>query len=242
MIQVADMLPPGWRGVFAPAGRVGIGIDLATTTKAKSNPSSLAVVQEVGLNYFARLLIRYKVDATRLDVHERLMRMIVAGLHSGDASRDLRVVRACVDATNERYGAAELKKRLAGLLPVELIIASEGIEYRGTKMTFKSYQTSLYLNTIDDGRLLLPDEQWVEDDARQVKSEKGLFYADVDESGNHADTFDATKQALHALRTGGRGGPAEASAAGVGTFGQPRPDAGRWLRQLPEDGRVAMPI
>ena len=241
MIKASDILPPGWRGVFAPAGRVGIGVDLATTTKAKSNPSSLAVCQEVGLDVFARVLIRYKVDATKLHVHEALIRQIMEGLHTGGTT-DLRVVRVCVDATNERYGAAELARRLRGLVPVALIVASEGIEYRGQKMKFKEYQTNLYLNTIDDGRLALPDEQWVEDDARQVKVERGLFYADVDEQGNHADTFDATKQALHALRMHGDGEPAQASAAGVGTFGQLRQDAGQWKMKLPEDSRTALPI
>jgi hypothetical protein len=241
MIKAADILPPGWRGVFAPAGRVGIGMDLGTTTKAKSNPTSIAVCQEVGLDVFARLIIRYKVDATKLDVHEFLLRQIVEGLHSG-SSVDLRVVRVCVDATSERYGAAELARRLRGLVPVAQIVASEGTEYRGQKMKFKEYQTNLYLHQIDDGRLALPDEQWVEDDARQVKTERGLFYADVDEEGNHADAFDATKQALHALRMYGGSGAAEASGAGVGTFAQPRREAGAWKMQLPEDSRAALAI
>jgi hypothetical protein len=238
VMKAADILPPGWRGVFAPAGRVGIGMDLGTTNKAKSNPTAIAVCQEVGLDVFTRLLIRYKVDATKLDVHELLLRLIVEGLHAVD----LRVVRVCVDATSERYGAAELARRLRGLVPVALIVASEGTEYRGQKMKFKEYQTNLYLHQIDDGRLALPDEQWVEDDARQVKTERGLFYADVDEEGNHADTFDATKQALHALRMHGGGGAAEVTGAGAGGFAQGGRAAGAWKMRLPEDTRTALPI
>jgi hypothetical protein len=239
MIRAAHILPAGWRGLFTPEGRVGIGLDLGTTNKARSNPTALAVCQESGLDVFARLIIRYKVDATKLDVHEQLLRAIVDALHSGPATHP-RVVRICVDATSERYGAAELSRRLRGLVPVALIVASESIEYRGQKMKFKEYQTNLYLHQIDDGRLALPDEQWVEDDARQVKTERGFFYADIDEDGNHADAFDATKQALHALRMHGAGAPAEISAAGLGTFRHPV--TGPWRQPLPGDTAGALPI
>jgi hypothetical protein len=197
-MRTADILPAGWRGVFSPQGRVGIGMDLATTNKARSNPSALAVCQEVGLDVFARLLVR--------------------------------------------YGAAELARRLRGTVPVALIVASASIEYRGQKMKCKEYQTNLYLHQIDDGRLALPDEQWVEDDARQVKTERGFFYAEVDEEGNHADAFDATKQALHALQMHGAGAPAELTPAGAAGFARPRSDAGVWRQHLPEDVGGALPI
>ena len=60
MIRVADILPPGWLDVFAPdAPRIGLGLDPATTTKAKSNPSSISAIQQVGLVYFARLILRF---------------------------------------------------------------------------------------------------------------------------------------------------------------------------------------
>jgi hypothetical protein len=225
----SNILPPGWRGLFTPTGRIGIGMDLGTTNKARSNPTAIAVCQESGLDVFARLILRYKVDATRLDFHERLLREIVEGLH---AATPARVTRICIDATSERYGAAELSRRLRGVVPVALIIAGETIEYRGQKMRFKEYQTNLYLHQIDDGYLALPDEQWVEDDARQVKTERGLFYADIDEEGNHADAFDATKQALHALQT--HTASAEAAPAGAATFTRAAPVAG-WRKSLPED-------
>jgi hypothetical protein len=246
MIRAADILPAGWRGVFTADGRVGIGMDLGTTNKARSNPTAIAVCQESGLDVFARLIVRYKVDATKLDVHERLLRGIVGGLHtpgSGGNGGSPRVVRVCVDATSERYGAAELARRLRGIVPVLLVVASESIEYRGQKMKIKEYQTNLYLHQIDDGRLALPDEQWVEDDARQVKTERGFFYADIDEEGNHADAFDATKQALHALgRPGAGGGQAEVTGAGVGTFAGSNPAAGQWHKHLPEDHAASLPI
>jgi hypothetical protein len=237
-MRVADILPAGWRGVFSPQGRVGIGMDLATTNKARSNPTAIAVCQEAGLDIFARLIVRYKVDATKLEVHERLLRTIVDGLHGNG----LRVTRVCIDATSERYGAAELARRLRGIVPVALIVASESIEYRGQKMKCKEYQTNLYLHQIDDGRLALPDEQWVEDDARQVKTERGFFYAEVDEEGNHADAFDATKQALHALQMHGAGAPAALAAAGAAGFTPTRGDAGAWRQRLPEDAGGALPI
>ncbi len=79
--------------MFVPVGRVSIDVDLATTTKAYSNPSSLAVCHEVGLDVFARLLIRYKAYIT-----------------------------------NEHYDAAELARRLLGLVPVALLVASAATE------------------------------------------------------------------------------------------------------------------
>jgi hypothetical protein len=72
------------------------------------------------------------------------------------------------------------------------------------------------VNTAEDGRLLLPAESWLEKDLRSVKRAGGSFECEVDEDGNHGDTFDAIKLALHALTSGG--GPAEAQAAPVGSY------------------------
>jgi phage FluMu gp28-like protein len=85
-------------------------------------------------------------------------------------------------------------------------------------MNFKQYLGNLLVNTLEDGHLLLPDDTWIRKDFRQVQRVKGNFHADPDEAGNHADGFDAVKLSLHALTTGG--GPAQATAAQVGSFGK----------------------
>jgi ABC-type transport system involved in Fe-S cluster assembly fused permease/ATPase subunit len=55
------MLPKGWAAAISPDYvRLGLGLDVGTTTKQKSNPSVLALVQEVGMTYFVRLLVSWK--------------------------------------------------------------------------------------------------------------------------------------------------------------------------------------
>ena len=49
-----------------------------------------------------------------------------------------------------------------------------------------------------------------------MKLDQGRFYAEVDPSGNHADTFDSTKLAKHELTRGG--GPAKATAVATGNL------------------------
>jgi len=221
MIRVADILPPGWLDVFAPdAPRIGIGLDPATTTKAKSNPSGISVIQQVGLVYFARLVVRFKTDDP--DVTEGLLTLILDGLRS----RGLSVRRLCILATNERFFATALRKKFTGKVPVELVIESEKTAYLGEEMLYKAYLGNLFVGTIDDGYLPLPPEEFIKRDVRQVVRDRGTFDAEVAEDGGHGDTFASTSAALHALKT--KSGPAIASAACVGTYGTPR-NPGRQL-------------
>ncbi len=215
MIRVADILPPGWLDVFAPdAPRIGIGLDPATTTKAKSNPSSISAIQQVGLVYFARLILRFKTDDP--DVTAGLLALILDGLRS----RGLSVRRLCVLATNERFFATALRKQFAGKVPVELVIESEKTTYLGEEMLYKAYLGNLFVGTIDDGYLPLPPEEFIKRDVRQVMRDRGTFDAEVAEDGGHGDTFASTSAALHALKI--KSGPAVAEAAAVGTYGAPQ--------------------
>jgi len=50
---------------------------------------------------------------------------------------------------------------------VELVIKSESINYLGESMNYKAYLGNLFVNTIDDGHLLLPQANWLRDDIRQ---------------------------------------------------------------------------
>lgn len=212
-IRLADLLPNGWLDLIDPRyPRIGLGLDLATTTGAKSNPSAFALTQEVGLMKMVRLLVRFKTADP--DVTTGL----VTSVHSGLRSLGMNARRLCIDATNERFFAVTLKKSLVGKLPVELVISSEKTTYLGESMLMKPYLGNLFVNTIDDGYLGLPPLEWLKGDIRQVVRDRGTFDAEVAEDGGHADCFDGIKLSLHALH--GKGGKAEAKAAGPGTMGR----------------------
>lgn len=208
-INISEVWPPGAWDLFG-AGPIGGGMDVATTTKEKSNPSAIAFTERVGLDFIVRVAIRFKTD------NPAISKAILVYALDRLKERERRVRKFCVDATNERFFAASLRDELAGRLWVEPVVSSETMEYLGEKMTVKSYLGNLFVNTINDGHLLLPQADWLRDDIRQVKEDRGTFVADPDEDGNHADTFDGIKQSLHALISGS--GPATAAAAQVGSF------------------------
>jgi hypothetical protein len=183
---------------------------VATTENKLSNPSSLAIVEEVAMMFYVRLLLRWKTNDP--EIPKALIRH-VAGLL---AMRRRRLVKLCIDSSNEKFYATEVRKDLAGIVPVELVSSGETTVYRGEKMPMKTYLGNLYINTID--------EKWVSDDARLVVRNRGGFEANTDKAGNHADSFDSIKLGLNAL-IGKGGGPAEAAAVATGTTTQA---PGRW--------------
>lgn len=218
-IRLADVLPRDLPAMLLPHSRLGMGYDIATTTKEKSNPSSLSLVEQIGLDFYARLILRWKT------ADPAVAKAVILGVLMLLAPR--RPVKLCVDASNERYYAAALKSDLGSIVPVDLIVSGEATEYLGEAMSFKVYLGNLLVNTIDEGHLFVANESWIKDDFRLVKRDRGTFDTEVDGNGNHGDTFDSTKLALHALVGGG--GPVAASAAAVGTFGKPG-NGGRSLR------------
>lgn len=188
------------RGNLGP-GKVGLGWDLATTTSETSNPSAFAVVEEFGVEVKARAVIIWKTadpDAAK----ERCRRLVeaVRERKEGGPAR-----RLCVDATNERYFAQEVRKELGGLVPVELVIGSETIEAAGERepITMKQYLGGQLVGELDDNHLWLPPERYVREDWRLVRKEKGQFVCEPDGNGRHGDTFDGTKLGLRALRSTG---------------------------------------
>jgi hypothetical protein len=214
-ISIADI----FAGIVIPLvehSALGLGLDVATTEKEKSNPSSLAFVEKVGNDFVERLLLRWKTN------DPAVTRAIIEAVLMLIAPR--RVRKLCIDATSERFFAADLKKALGPMVPTDLIVASENHTYLGEEMTFKVYLGNLLVNTMEDGHFAMADEVWIKDDFRLVKRDRGTFNAELDSAGNHADTFDGSKLALHAII--GPGGPAAASAAQVGTFGGKASSAG----------------
>src|SRR5262245_11397454 len=151
MISVRSIFPDGWRELMAERGACAIGHDVATTAKKKSNPNGIALLQQVGLDYIVRLVLRFKTQDPA--VTEAVIREML------DLPHGLRVRKVCVDATNERFYAANLRAKLAGTVVVETIVNSEVLVVRNEKMTWKQYLGNLLVNTCDDGHLLLPNEK-----------------------------------------------------------------------------------
>jgi hypothetical protein len=56
----------------------------------------------------------------------------------------------------------------------------------------------------DDNQITVAPERYIKTDMRLVKRDRGSFSAEVGPGGEHGDTFDSHKLALHALdSTGG---------------------------------------
>src|SRR6185437_12093826 len=111
--------------------------------------------------------------------------------------------RLCVDATNERYFSQSVRREMAALLPVELVIGSETIEIPGREetITMKQHLGGQLVAELDDNHLTLPPERYLREDWRLVKKEKGQFVCEPDVDGKHGDTFDGAKLALQAIRS-----------------------------------------
>lgn len=217
-VKVSDILPRGWVNYLDPAfPKLGLGFDVATTLKAKgkraakTNPSVLWLTQQVGLQYIARLILRFRTNDPKIAT--ALIEQILIGV----TSRGLRIRKLCVDATNERFFAANLKTHFSGRLVVEPVVSSEGTIYLGQSMKMKAYLGNLLVEQFEDGYVSMPEADWLQADMRLAKKVGETFDNELDENGNHGDTFDGAKLSLHALVS--KGGPAEARAASTGSYG-----------------------
>lgn len=211
--------------VGAP-GVWGAGYDIATTTKQKSNPSSLTLMQSRGSERWARLIIRWKTGNP--DFAKRIVQRSIDCLKQTDAI----VQRLCVDATGERYFATQLASEIKGTT-VELVIASEKVQVADQMLAQKERCGSLLVNTANARLLALPPAGWVKTDFLLVKKDKGLFVNELDPAGNHADTFDSTKLAELALDGSGPGDAIFPACSDLDTGGRdPRPS---WMRRTIEN-------
>jgi hypothetical protein len=194
-------------------GPVGLGWDLASTEKATSNPSAFAVVEQQSNEFLARAIFTWKTCEAELQ-HERAQQIVraVARRTAGGAAR-----RLCVDATNERLFSGQVRDRLRSLIPVELVVGSEGYVRPGAEpMTMKQRLGGLLVGAAEDNHLTLPPSRYVREDFRLVKRDRGSYVCEPDAQGRHGDTFDATKLGLHALSPGS--GLTHALPTRTGTF------------------------
>jgi hypothetical protein len=193
---------------------VGIGIDPATTTKQKSNPTAVALIEDHVTEEVARAVFVWKTaDPKQADERiDQIVAAVAARRAGGGRARGM-----CIDATNERYWASATRDRLTADLPVELIVGSEAHDEPGMeRMTMKQFLGNRLTGQLDDNKLTLPPDRYIREDFRLVKKDRGQLVCEPDIDGKHGDTFDAVKLASYALDAGG---PAEASAAQVGTCG-----------------------
>lgn len=196
-------------------GAVGIGFDVATTTKGTSNPSGVTVTERNGNQFTQHLVCAWKERKPQI-ARERVRRIIetVRSRPTGGPAR-----RLCIDASNERYFAEETRDELASLIPVELVISGASVHPPGyTEPTnYKTWLGDLYSAEINDNHYTLPPENYLKKDHRIVIKDRGLYMCDPEADGAHGDTFDSGKLAQHALL--GTGGALE-SVAGI-VMGRP---------------------
>ncbi len=211
MIRVRDCLSRDWVRLIG-TGPIGIGGDLATTEKEKSNPSSIVVTEKVGPLYVERLVLRWKTS--REEVSTAMFDMVFSDL----VSRNLRPRRMSIDATNERFFAQTLQRRFRKHCPVDLIVASENVPHikiDGEAVNWKEYCGWLYTNSYTDALMRTPNARWLLDDRRLVKKDKGRFVAATGPDGSHADTFDGGKLARLSLEGKGRAEIASVPVGGI---------------------------
>lgn len=206
--DVSDF-PDGWRDNIGD-GRLSIGIDPATTEKKKSNPTSLTLMEDVGGELAARLIVRWKTKDPAI-----ARRLIAEVCNVGPRKRVSVIV---IYGTNERYFAVDLQREWVGKIPVQILIESEKTNYLGEDMLFKAYLGKALVNDFMEYKIWLPASERVRADMRLVTTVKGSFDANVDSEGNHGDTFASTAAARHGIVTR-LGGPVEARAVATSRIG-----------------------
>jgi hypothetical protein len=177
------------------AGKVGVGVDWASTEKEGSNPTAVTVTEEWDGIYWQRAVFVWKAANPELQ-RFRLREIIHTIGQRGQPAR-----RLCQDATGDRLFCRDVAKDLGGLVPVESVVMSESVDLPGydTPISKKTHTGDLYVASIHDNRHALPPERYIREDHRAPKKIKGLYTCEVGPDGKHGDTFDSGKLALRAL-------------------------------------------
>jgi hypothetical protein len=190
-----DDLPDEWVDALDPNAETVVAIDPATTTKDKSNPTGISITQKIDSLYAAKVLFRGKSsDGMKW---RKMLEDIVRRLQQ----RGIRVRCVLIDATSERFWAAETRDALHHLCPVELVVSSETITHMGETMKVKTYLGNIAVASIDDKMAARPPAREVREDFRLVRRFKGGFDNVVDNAGNHGDMFDGYKLTIHGFLT-----------------------------------------
>jgi hypothetical protein len=193
-------------------GPAAVGYDIATTAKGTSNPSSATVMQRDGGLAIARLIVVWKTPDP--EVAKAVLGCVFEDLEAAG----VKPRRFVIDASSERYYAANVRTVFQRRCPVELVGGNQKLAFRGEELDAKTLLGNMYAAGLEDGLILLPAGEWIELDHRLVKRDGGRFVTDLGPNGEHGDTFDSGKLAYWGLQSGGT---VRANAAAVGTFYQP---------------------
>lgn len=187
-------------GNIDPKARVNLGFDVATTTKNKSNPSVVSVLEEHGPEIVVRARFVWKTKDPDI-ANERLDAII-----DTVARRGQRAMALVQDASNEKYYAEDNRKRLRRKLPVILVVGGESVDRPGLDKptNFKTWLGDALVAKLDDNNLTLPGDTYTRIDYRLVMKDRGRFVCEPNDQGMHGDTFDADKLGLYGFK-GGKG-------------------------------------
>lgn len=182
-------------------GPVGIGFDIATTTSATSNPSSVTVTEGDGGMRITRAIFVWKEKKPQV-VRERL-RLIAGAVQARSEGGPAR--RLAIDASSERYFAEETSDELGALIPCSLVIAQGTVQPPGydAETNYKTWLGDMYSAAVNDNHYSLPSAEYVKQDHRLPVKDKGRYECVPDTSGRHGDTFDSGKLAEYALAAPG---------------------------------------
>jgi hypothetical protein len=175
--------------------RVGIGFDVATTTKGKSNPSVVSIVEENGLEWVVRARFIWKTRDPEI-ANQRLANILEAMERRG-----IRPKALAQDATNERYYAEQNRRFFRARVPVVLVVASQAVDKPGLEKptNWKEFLGNQLIAKLDDNLLTLPPDEYTRTDYRLVMKDRGRLVCEPNDQGMHGDCFDADKLAGHAL-------------------------------------------
>jgi hypothetical protein len=188
----------GHRPPLQKTVKIGLGFDVATTTKGKSNPSVLSIMEEHGPEWIVRARFIWKTRDPET-ANQRIHSILDVLERCGARPRAL-----AQDATNEKYYGEQIRTRFRRQVPVILVVASESVQKPGLDKptNWKEYlgnQLVAKLDKLDDNNLTLPADDYTRADYRLVMKDRGRFTCEPNDQGMHGDCFDADKLAGHAL-------------------------------------------
>lgn len=216
-MNLRTQLPKDWLAALRGNGPIGVGHDIATTTKGTSNWSSVSVCQHQSPDYVQALALRWRTDDG--EVSMGILDLVLSDIES----MRLRPRRLVVDASNEKFHARRIAGRFMGRVPVELVAGGEKMHWKGADYDAKTLLGSLYVAAFEDNLMAVPAEKWLADDHRLVKVEGGRFVADLGKDGGHGDTFDSGKLAYWGAIQKATAEPGSIQAVAVGGLGGSKP-------------------
>jgi hypothetical protein len=189
-------------------GPISLGYDIATTERGTSNPSGITVLQKEGMVNISRLIVTWKT------AEPAVARQLISCILDDIAARDRKARRLVIDASSEKYYAADIRTAFSRRVAVELVGGNQKLSFRGEEMDAKTLLGNMYSAAMEDGFILLPTGAWIELDLRLVKREGGRFITDLGKGGEHGEVFDSGKLAYWGLHSGS--GKVSAKAISVG--------------------------